>query len=240
MTICAVSSSSHLCASGRRLCPWYDAASRVLRRSYYSGGNGRKPAGNERERNVDNRGGESAASSKEVHKISHHRSRILPTVYGTKGWDKCPGHPQQRAWARGVSCFPRAAADQTFKLKGGRLDSSLRPLRNVRRVRGVLSGKSRGRSVTARLRGDRAVAFRRQSPACAPRHSRMCSSGELLSVGTERGRSGAVQLAVCPPDRRRQHEARAERFRHAKCPERCKRRRRLDFPQAFHSRPAPR
>jgi hypothetical protein len=65
---------------------------------------------------------ESAATSKEITIIGNYLNRILPTVYGTKGWDKCPGHPQQRAWARGVSCFPRAAADQTFKLKGGRLD----------------------------------------------------------------------------------------------------------------------
>jgi hypothetical protein len=64
-------------------------------------------------------GGKVAAGSREVSKVSNHRFCIAPTVYGTKGWDKCVGHPQQRAWAHGVSCAARAADWSSFKLKGG-------------------------------------------------------------------------------------------------------------------------
>jgi hypothetical protein len=54
--------------------------------------------------------------SREESELVH---EMWPTVYGTKGWDKCVGHPQQRAWAHGVSCAARAADWSSFKLKGG-------------------------------------------------------------------------------------------------------------------------
>ena len=47
-----------------------------------------------------------AVESNEVSKISAWQSCVATTVYGTKGWDKYLGHPQQRAWARGVFMLP--------------------------------------------------------------------------------------------------------------------------------------
>ena len=142
----------------------------------------------------------------------------------------------------GARSFMRRARGRLVKLQAERRhgkDLKSRPAPARRRVP--------GRSIRQKLRadpsshadaGDRAVGIPPTNcRAAAPRRSRKRSSGELFSVGTKRRRSSAIPLAVGPPNRGRRHETGAERLRHTKCPERCKRRRRLDFPQAFHPSP---
>ena len=86
--------------------------------------------------------------SREESELVH---EMPPTVYGTKGWDKCLGHPQQRAWAHGVSCAARAADWSSFKLKGGAagFEAETCPV-TPGRAGTFYPAKAAGRSVIAR------------------------------------------------------------------------------------------